>query len=192
MPAWPATRVTLVERLRDPKDQEAWAEFVALYGPLIFRFARRRLAQDEDAADVMQEVLGAVLGGSYQRPRGRFQKWLVTVILNKIRNFHAAQGRRCEVSGDAWAAERLQEEPSRGEEQEWDEERGRHLLHSAAERVRARTNPLHWEVFTRAALHNEPGREVARALNLSPSNVYAIKSRLMRQIKDEVAHFGED
>ena len=99
MPEWPATRVTLLDRLHDPQDQEAWAEFVSLYGPLVFSFARRRLPQDEDAADVMQEVLSAVLRGTYQRPSGRFQKWLVTVLLNKIRDFHAARVRRGEVSG---------------------------------------------------------------------------------------------
>src|SRR5262245_17217447 len=85
MPDWPTTRVTLLDRLRDPRDQDAWTEFVALYGPLVFHFARRRLPQDDDAADVMQEVLSAVMGGRYQQPRGRFQKWLVTVLLNKIR-----------------------------------------------------------------------------------------------------------
>ena len=90
MPEWPATRVTLLDRLSDPRDHEAWAEFVSLYGPLVFQFARRRLPQDEDAADVMQEVLSAVMQGRYQRPKGRFQKWIVTVLLNKIRDFHAA------------------------------------------------------------------------------------------------------
>src|SRR4051812_24054851 len=110
MSGWPATRLTLLERLRDPQDQSAWTEFVSLYGPLLFRFARRRLNQDEDAADVLQEVLGAVLGGKYERPRGRFQKWLVTILLNKIRDFRAAQFRRGAVSGDPGALERLCEE----------------------------------------------------------------------------------
>ena len=46
MSAWPATRMTLLDRLHDPQDQQAWAEFVGLYGPLVFHFARRRLPQD--------------------------------------------------------------------------------------------------------------------------------------------------
>ena len=73
MPEWPATRMTLLERLRDRQDQHAWVEFIDLYGPVVFNFARRRLPQDEDAADVMQEVFRAVMGGSYQRPKGRFR-----------------------------------------------------------------------------------------------------------------------
>jgi RNA polymerase sigma-70 factor (ECF subfamily) len=192
MAHWPATRVTLLDRLGDPQDRGAWTEFVGLYGPLIFAFARRRLPQDEDAADVMQEVLGAVLRGTYQRPAGRFQKWLVTVILNKIRDFHAARARRGEVSGGTAVNERLQEEPSRSEEEEWDRDRAVHLFRAAARRVQARSNPLHWEAFVRLALQNQSGQEVSAALGLSPTNVYAIKSRLMKEIKDEVRRLGED
>jgi RNA polymerase sigma-70 factor (ECF subfamily) len=184
--------VTLLDRLRDPRDQEAWAEFVELYGPLVFNFARRRLPQDDDAADVTQEVLSAVLRGTYHRPRGRFQKWLVTILLNRIRDFHAARARRCEVSGGTAVAERLQEEPSRGEEEEWDRDRERHLFRAAADRVQARTSPVHWDVFVRTALQNQSGQEVAVALGLSLTNVYAIKSRIMKEIRDEVRRFGED
>jgi RNA polymerase sigma-70 factor (ECF subfamily) len=192
MPEWPATRMTLLDRLRDPQDQEAWAEFVRLYGPLVFTFARRRLPQDEDAADVLQEVLSAVMRGTYHRPHGRFQKWLVTVLLNQIRDFHAARARRCEVSGGTTVSERLQQAPSRSDEEEWDQDRKRHLLRVAAEHVQARTNPIHWDVFVRTALHNQSGQEVARALNVSLTNVYAIKSRVMKGIKDEIHRLGED
>jgi RNA polymerase sigma factor (sigma-70 family) len=192
MSEWPATRVTLLERLRDPQDREAWAEFVALYGPLIYEFARRRLPQDEDAADVMQEVLSAVMGGRYQRPRGRFQKWVVTVLLNRIRDFHAAQARRCEVPVGPAANASRQEEPSRADEEEWEKDRQRHLFRAAADRVRARTNPVHWDVFVRTALQDQSGQQVSGALNVSLTNVYAIKSRLMKEIKDEIHRYGDD
>lgn len=191
MPEWPATRVTLLDRLRDPRDHEAWAEFVSLYGPLVFQFARRRLPQDDDAADVMQEVLSAVMQGRYQRPKGRFQKWIVTVLLNKIRDFHAAQARRCEVPAGPAVAASVPQEPSGGEEEEWDQERQRHLFRAAAERVQLRTNALHWDAFVRTALQNQSGQEVASALHMSLTNVYAIKSRLMKEIKGEISRFGE-
>src|SRR5437660_305595 len=113
MHRWPKTRVTLLGRITDPQDKEAWSEFVALYGPCIFNFARRRLPQEEDAADVMQDVLSAVARGTYQRPKGRFQKWLLTIILNEIRDFHAARARRTQAVADAGMALRQDEEPAR-------------------------------------------------------------------------------
>ena len=116
----------------------------------------------------------------------------MTVLLNKIRNFHSGRRRRFEVSGTAHGDERLQEEPSRAEEEEWDHERRRHLFHAAAERVRGRINPVHWDVFLRTALHDQPGQEVADVLGMSLTNVYAIKSRVMKDIKDEVHRLSED
>jgi RNA polymerase sigma factor (sigma-70 family) len=192
MSDWPATRLTLLDRLRDPADLVAWTEFVTLYGPLLFHFARRRLPQDEDAADVTQEVLRAVMSDRYRRSRGRFQKWLMTVLLNKVRDFHAARFRRCELTGGSAVAERLREEPSRSDEEEWDRDRERHLFHTAAERVRGRSNLLHWDVFVRTALEHQTGQAVAGALGLSLTNVYAIKSRLMKEIRDEVQRLAEE
>jgi RNA polymerase sigma-70 factor (ECF subfamily) len=191
MSQWPTTRVTLLGRLNDRQDKAAWDEFVALYGPSIFNFARRRLPQDEDAADVMQEVLSAVLKGHYERPKGRFQKWLLTILLNEIRDFYTARARRSQVIGDAGAALRRDEEPDRAEE-EWEQERRRHLFHAAAERVRDRTNPAHWHVFVRTALENQTGQTVALALKLSVTNVYAIKSRILKEIKEEIDRLEDD
>jgi RNA polymerase sigma factor (sigma-70 family) len=191
MSQWPKTRVTLLARLENPQDKDAWDEFVALYGPSIFNFARRRLPQEEDAADVMQEVLSAVLLGHYERPKGRFQKWLLTILLNKIRNFHAARARRPEIVGDAGMALHVEDAPDEVEE-EWETERRRHLFHAAASRVRQRANPTHWNVFVRTALDNQTGQQVTRALNVSVTNVYAIKSRLLKEIKEEIDRLEED
>jgi RNA polymerase sigma factor (sigma-70 family) len=191
MPEWPKTRVTLLGRLGDPQDKDAWEEFVALYGPSIFSFARRRLPQDEDAADVMQEVLSAVLKGTYQRPKGRFQKWLLTILLNEIRDFHSARARRGQVLAESRQALRLDEEAA-GAEEEWEKERRQHLFHAAADRVRERSNPAHWDIFVRTALDDLTGQAVAKEFGLSVSNVYVIKSRILKEIKEEIERLEDD
>ena len=56
----PPTRPSLLVRMRDAHDQAAWADFVRLYAPAIYRFARRKGLQDADAADLTQEVLRSV------------------------------------------------------------------------------------------------------------------------------------
>ena len=56
----PTTRASLLLRLCDSKDHEAWVEFVTLYEPVIYRLLRRHGLQDADARDVMQELLLAV------------------------------------------------------------------------------------------------------------------------------------
>ena len=108
-----------------------------------------------------------------------------------IPDFHATHARRHESSGDM-RVEGVPEVPSRGDEEEWDEEWKRHLFQVASERVRARTNSIHWDVFVRTALESQPGPEVAASLNVSLTNVYAIKSRIMKEIKDEIHRLGEE
>src|SRR5207253_552599 len=58
----PSTRLSLVARLRDAGDHAAWAAFVRLYAPAVYRFARRHGLQDADAADLTQDVLRGVAG----------------------------------------------------------------------------------------------------------------------------------
>jgi len=58
----------LLIRLGDKQDTVAWAQFVEVYAPLVYGFARKHGMQDADAADLTQEVMravaGAIIGGS--------------------------------------------------------------------------------------------------------------------------------
>lgn len=57
---WPTTKVTLLSRLRDTRDEIAWCSFVDLYTPLIYQYCRKHRLQDADARDVVQEVFSRV------------------------------------------------------------------------------------------------------------------------------------
>ena len=50
------TRVSFLRRLGDPSDKLSWAEFQDRYGDLLFRYARRCGASQEQAEDSVQEV----------------------------------------------------------------------------------------------------------------------------------------
>ena len=58
----PATRLSLLVRLCDARDDGAWAQFVEIYAPLVYGYARKHGLQDADAADLTQDVLQAVSG----------------------------------------------------------------------------------------------------------------------------------
>jgi DNA-directed RNA polymerase specialized sigma24 family protein len=78
------TRPSLLLRLREPADQEAWRHFVDAYGPMVYRYARQRGLQDADAADLTQIVLlqvsGSVRRFDYDPQRGRFRGWLFGLV----------------------------------------------------------------------------------------------------------------
>ena len=90
MQAWPETCDTLLARLRDPADMQAWSEFTRLYEPVIKGFVTGRGLQAADAQDICQHVLWAVARAADDWPGhaepGRFRKWLATVTRNATLN----------------------------------------------------------------------------------------------------------
>jgi RNA polymerase sigma factor (sigma-70 family) len=187
MPSWPSTRMTLLDRIRDPGDQEAWNEFVALYGLLIHGFIRKRVPQDEDAKDLTQEVLASLLKGTYEPGKGPFHKWLLTVVLNKIRSFFTRSSRQVLLASST----DLDEHPAKAEE-EWEREHKQCLFDHAAKSVRAETDPRHWEAFWLTAVEGKTGNEVAQSLGLTLTNVFCVKSRIMTEIRERVQLLQEE
>src|SRR5437016_12581192 len=112
----PLTRPSLLVRLRDPRDWQAWGQFVDAYAPLVYGFARKHGLQDADAADLTQDVLRAVAGAigklNYDPRRGSFRGWFFTVVRNKLRNFLSASKRQDQGSGDTGVQNRLEAQPS--------------------------------------------------------------------------------
>src|SRR6516165_5686853 len=117
----PNTRPSLLVRLRDARDDEAWAQFVEVYAPLIYGFARKQGLQDADAADLTQDVLQVVArtvrGFEYDRQQGSFRGWLFTVVRNKLRNFLTRRRPYVEGTGDTGTLKLLQQEPAPEEDQ---------------------------------------------------------------------------
>src|SRR5947209_20217545 len=93
----PQTRPSLLLRIRDAGDRAAWLQFVEIYAPLVYRFARKRGLQDADAADLAQEVLQAVAGASrrleYDPGRGTFIVRLVIMPRNHTHNYRPRRRR---------------------------------------------------------------------------------------------------
>src|SRR5260370_21334563 len=111
----PATRASLLVRLRDPHDEAAWTEFVDLYVPVIYGFARKQGLQDADAVDLSQEVISAVAGAvsrlEFNPQRGAFRSWLFTIVRRKLSNWRRAQKNRPRGSGDSSTQQLLEECP---------------------------------------------------------------------------------
>src|ERR1700722_20286647 len=82
------TPVSLLARLRRPGEPAAWGELVELYTPLLLAWARRLGLQEADAADLVQEVLAALVRAlpSFRlAPGGSFRAGLRTIALNEWR-----------------------------------------------------------------------------------------------------------
>jgi RNA polymerase sigma-70 factor (ECF subfamily) len=197
MHATPGTRPSLLLRLRDAGDREAWTQFVEVYAPLIYGFARKHGLQDADAADLTQESLRQVAAAikqlEYDPRRGTFRGWLFTVVRHQLFRWRARQDRPGRGSGDSEAQRMLQEMPAPKQDEAalWDEEYQRRQFAWAAERVRRQVQESTWQAFWRTAVEGQSGQEVAQALGTTVAAVYLAKSRVMARLKEQVRQLEE-
>lgn len=186
-----ATRASLLVRVRDAADAPAWTQFVRIYTPLIYGFARKRGLQDADASDLTQDVLAAVArairGLDYDPERGSFRSWLFTAVRHRLGHYLTRRPHQPPGSGDSRAHERLAEQPAPEQEAEWDLEYERRLFHWAAEQVRPTVEQPTWQAFWQTALEGRDPKDVGRALGMQVAAVYMAKSRVLKRLKDAIA-----
>src|ERR1700722_14490825 len=188
----PATRASLLVRLRDPRDATAWTEFVDLYAPLIYNYARKQGLQDADAVDLSQEVISTVAGAvgrlEYDPSRGAFRNWLLTVLWRKLANWRRAERLRPHASGDSAVQKFLEHQPEpNGVEAEWEAQWRRRLFEWACGEARREGADTTWQAFWRTAIDDQPGKQVAADLGLSVAAVYQARSRVLARLKELVA-----
>jgi RNA polymerase sigma-70 factor (ECF subfamily) len=188
-----STRPSLLVRLLDPQNVEAWQTFVEVYGPLVYGHARRRGLQHADAEDVAQKVfarVSAALGKfEYQPDIGRFRDWLGTIVRNEVNRFlkqerGAVRGRGGtddEVENSAPVADTV-----------WTADFNAHILQLALARARAGFEPATWRAFERVWLENVAAAEVAREMGQPIDWVYVAKSRALKKVWEEVQDLADD
>jgi RNA polymerase sigma-70 factor (ECF subfamily) len=193
----PVTRASLLVRLRDGHDREAWRQFVELYAPVVYGYARRRGLQDADAADLMQEVLRAVSGAAgrldYDPARGTFRSWLFTVTRNKLCNFLDSRRRHVQATGDSATQRRLEEQPGDGpDDGPWEEEYRRQLSARAMDLIRAEFQEATWQAFWMTAVDGKHAREAGEALGLSVGAVYVARSRVLARLREQIQFLEQE
>ena len=184
------TRCSLLMRLRDVSDTRAWAEFVDLYAPLVYRLARRHALQDADAADLTQEVLRVAVDAlprfTYNPRRGSFRGWLLTVARHRLFRLFEARRRQPQGSGDPEAERLLQSQPAPDEAADWERDYQKRLFECAAERVRGHFRPNTWDAFWRTGVLGEETRTVAESLGISVGAVYIARNRVLTRIRRQI------
>jgi len=189
------TRASLLLRLRDPRDAEAWRTFVDVYGPLVYSHCRRRGIDHNDAEDVTQKIFAQVMQSirafDYQPKVGRFRDWLGTIVRNDISRFFRKRGRDITSrTGDEAAP--LEQVAGRGEDTTWNEDFQAHVLRVGLARSQSHFEANTWRAFELVWLEHQAAADVARLLDRPIDFVYVAKSRVLKQLWKEVQELAED
>jgi len=193
----PETRQSLLLRIRDSSDRDAWFEFVSIYQPLIYCVGRRYGLQDADAQNLIQEVLQKVerQAGSWKSAtaRGSFRRWLATVAKNTaidaIRRIAPDAARGGTSVREALHCVPAPCDPS---ELEFHYELERQAFRWAARRIREEFTEPTWTAFWETMVEGEPCAEVAARLGRSVGAVYTARSRVMQRLQEELDQFDWD
>ncbi|MEM9644904.1 MAG: sigma-70 family RNA polymerase sigma factor [Planctomycetota bacterium] len=186
----PETRQSLLVRLRDRRDEQAWSEFAAVYEPVIYRMVARRGLQDADAREIVQEVLMSVMSAisSFNADdKGTFRGWLGRVTCNATIDRIRKLSSRPEVLDASGAIRRLDANSARvSATEEFEVDRRQQLFRWAASEVRQRSSETNWAAFWQTSIDGISVQDVARTLNISPGRVHVARCRVLKRIRETV------
>jgi len=180
------TSASLLDRLGDRADGEAWRRLVDLYTPLIRGWLRRQGVPDAEVDDLAQEVLGIVVrelpGFRHNRRVGAFRAWLRVITTNCLRQAWRARKHRPAWGGLGPMLDQL-EDPASDPSRTWDAEHDRHVLDRLLAALEPDFRPATWLAFRRLALDGADAERVAAELGLTVNAVMIAKSRVLQRLR---------
>jgi RNA polymerase sigma factor (sigma-70 family) len=194
------TRNSLILRLSDRQDIEAWDRFVEIYQPLIFRLVCSKGFQVADAEDIVQEVMVAV-SKAIERwepdpSKGRFRDWLFRIARNLMINFLTRRKHQSFCAGRGMFVELLDEHAENAMQptetsQEFDLEYRRELFLIGAERVSQSVRTKTWDAFRLTAIEHRSIAETASELKMSEGAVLVARCRVLARLREVVKSMEE-
>lgn len=183
----PETRISLIGRLHDATDSEAWSEFVEIYQPMIHRIVQRRGLQYADAAEVTQDVLGrvskAVANWNPDPDKGTFRGWLYRMTRNLTID-HVRRNKSPHMKRDSDTQFDLSQiaEPTADESREFLAEYERQLFNWAAAQVQSSFKHENWQAFWLSTVDGISIQETSQQLGIPKGAIYVARSRVMAKI----------
>ena len=185
------TSASLLQRLREQPQGEAWQRLVGIYTPLLKQWLGRYGLQASDVDDLVQDVLAVVVREmprfEHNQRAGAFRRWLRTILVNRLRGFWRARENRPQAGGDSDLGQMLDqlEDPQSGLSQLWDKEHDRHVMARLLEQIEAEVRPPTWQAFRRVVLDGKDEETVATELGISVNAVFIAKSRVLARLRRE-------
>jgi len=196
-----STRTSLLERIKDAANDASWSEFARTYRDLIRGLALKARLTEDEAEEVVQEVLISVarhIGNFTYDPKvSSFKRWLSNMTRWRIadqqrrrftRGYYHLQpgeeGRRTDV------LERIAAPVEAGFEADWRQEWSRNLVETALARIKNRTNAKDYQIYFLHVLKEKPAAEVCRQLKVNRGQVYLAKLRVGRLVEAELRTLG--
>jgi RNA polymerase sigma-70 factor (ECF subfamily) len=183
----PDTSLSLLARLGDLTDTDAWGRLVRLYTAVLHSWLHSAGLQSADRDDLTQRVLEVLIrrlpGFEHSGRAGAFRAWLRGITTNLLREFWRQRP-------TAVAASDLDQlcDPASELSRGWDEQHDHHVLHGLLERVCPEFTESTWQAFRRTALDGVSARQTAAELGLTVNAVLIARSRVLARLRQEAGN----
>ncbi len=189
------THESLLIRLQNTHDTNAWDQFYETYRGLILSYAVKKGCSQSMGQDVLQETLITLTrkmpSFQYDRLKGQFRHYLLTIVKSRIIDAFRKEKKHIQFARGDKADEDNVEFPgeqslSTDWEREWDKEWEQHLLKIALDKIKTKVKPHIFESFRLYALEKKSADSVSSILNIPKDNIYEHRRRIISMLKDEV------
>jgi RNA polymerase sigma-70 factor (ECF subfamily) len=187
------TSRTLLDRIKDRQDAQAWQLWLTVYEPWLRDWLGRNQLQPADVDDLLQNILVVV---SRKLPAfvhngqpGAFRAWLRSILVHELRSF--LRGRQRQTGAVLSDCIDQLEDPGSELSRQWDQEHDQELVRRLLGIVRSDFQAQTWEVFRLLVLEDRPAAEVARLCGMEVNAVYVAKSRVLARLRQELAGLVE-
>ncbi|MGA7496226.1 MAG: sigma-70 family RNA polymerase sigma factor [Isosphaeraceae bacterium] len=186
------TNPTLLNRLGDWRDHEAWVDFVTRYDPVI-RFSSRRYRLDAESTEELCQRVWIDLARrmrTYRYDPGKtFRGWLRRLCQSRAIDLLRKKKANAVESLDDQPAGSLLEDASAAIEVDESAASERPVLLRQAEEVqdavRRRVSERTWQVFWIIAIEGQSVRETSAAAGISCYAAFAAEKRVGRMLREE-------
>jgi len=186
------TRASLLIRVKNRADGCAWEEFHQLYAPLLYRYARARGLDHQDAEEIRDEcllIIARKIGAfEYDKRKGGFKNWLYTIASGKVIDLLRSGRMPVANSHDMNGLSDPAATPDEAWERQW---KDRHLRY-CVEQVRGSVSEANYRAFHLLVLEGCSVEEVCTSLDMNANRVYKAKSRVLRVVRCKLAELAPD
>lgn len=185
---------SLLQRVRN-RDNDAWRRMIEMYGPLVHRWIRRMNVQENDAADIAQNVFQYVATriDDFRRDSEdqSFRVWLWTACRYRILDHYRDRKAGPAGQGGSTAHYHIMSIPDLPEEPEPDDSpegvrEQAEVVRRAIAIVQGRTAENTWLAFWRTAVEGDEPNDVAEDLQVSVWTVYKARTRVLNRLREEL------
>ena len=191
------TRQTLIQKVKNQHDENAWEEFLQIYHKYIFAIIRASGIDKNDAGDILQEILLRLWNRLPEMDEGeirRFRSYLATITRNCIMDFlrkkmrHKGKMEKVHELGGESHLDTIQlPEIDKIAKREWEN----YLTNQALKNIAKSFSGKAIEVFILSSKGHEIDA-IAKQLELASQSVYRLRSRVKAKLIEEVARLRSE